>query len=336
MTNAFKKFSDKIVQLYHSLKDYLSIPINRKKIIAKVGIFVVNLLKYIIMIGLSFIIVYPLLLQISVAIRHPVDINDPTVMWIPKSLSLKNFEIAMIALHYWPALGSSLMNSVFVSLFTVISTALAGYSFARLKFKGSGFLFVLALFTIVVPQTMISLPLYIDLANANLLGKKYVLYLMAALGSGIKSGIFIYLFRQFFKGIPYELEEAAYVDGANVFQVFYKVMLPNARSGIITVALLSFVWQWNDFYFTNLFFVNGQADVFTLATQQQSILHGLQDALKEANIWQLMGQDITQNSLFVSMILNTAGILVMLPVLIMYFFVQKLFVEGIERSGIVG
>ena len=115
-------------------------------------------------------------------------------------------------------------------------------------------------------------------------------------------------------------------------------MLPNARSCIITVAILSFVWQWNDYYFTNLFYVSGQTDVYTLATQLQSMTSGsaLQTALMAANIWQLMGEEVTSNPLFVSMIVNTAGILVMLPVLIIYIFVQKLFVEGFERSGIVG
>ena len=169
---------------------------------------------------------------------------------------------------------------------------------------------------------MVSLPMYINFAKAGLLGKKYVLFLMSGLGMGIKSGIFIYLFRQSFKGLPKELEEAAYMDGCNVFQVFGKIMFPCVRSTIITVLLLAFVWQWNDYYYTNLFFINGATDIYTLATQLQTMSTGssLQQALLQANIWQMMGQDVTSNPLFVSMILNTAGILVMLPVLIMYFF----------------
>jgi multiple sugar transport system permease protein len=170
----------------------------------------------------------------------------------------------------------------------------------------------------------------------NLIGKPITLFLMAGLGMGIKSGIFIYLFRQFYRGIPTELEEAAYVDGANVFQVFYRIMLPNARGAIITVALLAFVWQWNDYYFTTLFVTRSNINFMTLTTQQVSVLYGLQQALTDAGIWGLMGQDITKNPLFSSMILNTSGILVMIPLLVMYFFVQKLFVSGIERSGIVG
>lgn len=313
-------------------------PVKRKKTLNKTMKVIVDIIKYIFLIGISFIIIYPILLQLAVALREPTEVNDPTVLWVPKIFSLQNFKIAYTALNYSEALRTTFINSLIIAIFQVISTSFAGYSFARLKFKGSKLLFTLALFTIIVPQTMVSLPMYIDFAQKGLLGKKAILFLMAALGMGIKSGIFIYLFRQFFKGIPVELEEAAYMDGANPFGVFFKVMLPNARSGIITVALLSFVWQWNDYYFTNLFFVSSQTDVYTLATQLQNMTSAsaMQTTLQIANIWQLMGQDVTSNPLFVSMILNTAGILVMLPVLIIYIFVQKLFVEGIERSGIVG
>ena len=129
------------------------------------------------------------------------------------------------------------------------------------------------------------------------------------------------------------MEEAAIVDGANAFQVFSRIMLPNAKPAIITVGLLSFVWQWNDFYFTKIF---SGGKYFTLTTQQVAVLYGLQQALADAGVWSLLGQDITDNPYFTSMILNTSGILVMLPLLIIYFFVQKMFVEGIERSGIVG
>lgn len=291
---------------------------------------------YVFMIGLTFIIIYPLLLQLAVAFRKPIDVNDPEILWVPKTFSIDNFKIAGIALKYWPAFWNTFINSFIIAILQVTSTVLTGYAFARLRFKGSKLLFTLALFTIIVPQTMISLPMKIQLTEMGLIGKKYVLYLMSGLGMGIKSGIFIYLFRQFFKGIPVELEEAAYMDGASPIGVFFRVMLPNVRSGIITVALLAFVWQWNDYYFTNMFFVNNQADIYTLSTQQQAIIYGLENAVKEAKIWELMGQDVTSNVLFRSMIVNTAGIMVMAPLLIIYFFVQKLFVQGIERSGIVG
>lgn len=317
-------------------KDQLRTPLSRKVLKDRILGYIMDILKYILLIGLCFVILYPLLLQLAVAFRAPEDVNNTTVLWIPGQFSLKNFEVSLIALNYWQALKNSVLLSIGVTILQLISTSLAGYAFARLRFRGTGILFGFALFTIIVPQTVIALPLLRTITELKLIGKPITLFLMAGLGMGIKSGIFIYLFRQFYRGIPKELEEAAYVDGANVFQVFYKIMLPNARGAIITVALLSFVWQWNDYYFTTLFVTRSNPAFLTLTTQQVSVLFGLQQALTDAGVWGLMGQEITKNPLFSSMILNTSGILVMLPLLVMYFFVQKLFVQGIERSGIVG
>ena len=317
-------------------KQDLSAQTYKRLLLNKTFDIIMNILKYVFLTGLCFVIIYPLLLQITIALRLPTDINDPTVLWIPNKFSLKNFEVAMIALNYNTSFWNSFWISLGVTVLQLISTSLAGYSFARLKFKGSQILFGLAVFTIIVPQTVISLPLSLSLKNMNLIGKPGSLFLMAGLGMGIKSGIFIFLFRQYYRGIPVELEEAAYVDGANVVQVFTRIMIPNAKSAILAVVILSFVWQWNDYYFTALFVTRNNPDFMTLATQQVSVIYGLQQALQDAGVWGLMGQDVTKNPLFVSMILNTSGILVMLPLLIMYFFIQKLFVEGIERSGITG
>jgi multiple sugar transport system permease protein len=330
--NRFLKISNYIKKFQEDMKS----PTRKLVLRNKVVNLITNILKYVLIIGLCFVILYPLILQLAIAFRAPTDVNNTSILWIPGQFSLKNFEVAMIALNYFNSLKNSLILSLGVTLLQLVSTSLAGYSFARLKFKGSQILFGLALFTIVVPQTVISLPLLLRLTELNMVGKPVTLFLMAGLGMGIKSGIFIYLFRQFYRGIPIELEEAANIDGANPFTVFYRIMLPNAKGAIITVALLSFVWQWNDYYYTTLFVTRSNLDYMTLTTQQVSVLYGLQQALTDAGVWGLMGQDITKNPLFSSMILNTSGILVMMPLLVLYFFVQKMFVQGIERSGIVG
>ena len=332
MKSKFLNLKMSISKWYEDLKNPTRRTVAKNKLLG----FIVNILKYVLIIGLCFVILYPLILQLAVAFRAPTDVNNPSILWIPGQFSLKNFEVAMIALRYLDALKNSLILSLGVTLLQLVSTSLAGYAFARLKFRGSGILFALALFTVVVPQTVISLPLLRNLTEMKLVGKPLTLFLMAGLGMGVKSGIFIYLFRQFYRGIPIELEEAASIDGANPFTVFWRIMLPNAKGAIITVALLAFVWQWNDYYFTTLFVSRSNLDYVTLTTQQVSVLYGLQQALTDAGVWGLMGQDITKNPLFTSMILNTSGILVMLPLLVLYFFVQKMFVQGIERSGIVG
>jgi multiple sugar transport system permease protein len=159
---------------------------------------------------------------------------------------------------------------------------------------------------------------------------------MSGLGMGIKSGVFIYLFRQFFRGIPYELEESAQIDGAGAVKIFTRIMLPNARGAIITVALLAFVWQWNDNYYTSLFIADTNEVMATLSSRLTYLIWNIDVALRNAGYYAFIGQDISKNPFFFSMIQNAGGILAMSPLLVLYFFVQRLFVEGVERSGIVG
>ena len=333
-TSFKKKIEDKIT----NIKDQFSTPIKRRKLRNKIISFIVTVIKYVFMIGISFVILYPLLLQLATAFRLPTDVNDPTVLWVPKQFSVQNFRIAALALKYGKSLLNTFINSLLVSIFTIISTSFAGYTFARIPFKGRGLLFSLAVFTIIVPQTMVSLPMYMDFAKRGLLGKKYVLFLMSALGMGTKSGMFIYLFRQFFKGIPYELEEAAYMDGASPLGVFFKIMLPNVRSGILTVGLLAFVWQWNDAYYVKYYGISG--DSFPLLTMRMlNISEWINNLLKDVafkHLLYLVGDSVGSNPYFTSAITNTAALMIMLPLLIGYLFVQRLFIEGVERSGIVG
>ena len=152
---------------------------------------------------------------------------------------------------------------------------------------------------------------------------------------GIRSGIFIYIFRQFFRGLPKELEESAIIDGAGVFRTFWSVMLPNARGALVTVGLFAFVWQWNDVYYVKIFEVS-TADFPLLTMRLLNAAEGMYGALFYTGGLDLIGQDVWENPLFLALISNVSALLMMLPLLIMYLFVQKQFVESIERTGIVG
>ena len=316
---------------------YLSTPIKRKVLGGKVIELCANFIKYFLLYGLCFVILYPLIQQLAIAIRPPQDINDPSVLWIPNSFSLDNITMAMAALNYWQALKNSFLISAGVCILTVISTALAGYVFARMKFKGLKVLFAFVILLIIIPQSTIELPLKLLLVDLGLLGNPIILFMFAFLCVGIRSGIFIFLFRQFFRNVPEELEEAAYVDGASPFQVFYKIMLPNVSGGILTVGILSFVWQWNDSYFTSTFVSSTNSDMTTLVTGIMGIRNTIDQVIKKLGFTSLIGQDVMNNPLFKSMMFNTCGILVMLPLILIYLLVQKrLFTEGVERSGLVG
>ena len=217
----------------------------------------------------------------------------------------------------------------------VASTGLAGYVFSRLKFKGSNILFLFVILTIVITPQALSLAQYLYFKNLSLIGKEGSIYLMSGLGMGIRSGIFIYIFRQFFRGLPKELEESAIIDGAGVFRTFWSVMLPNARGALVVVSLFAFVWQWNDAYYVKIFEVS-TADFPLLTMRLLNAAEGMYAALFYTGGLDLIGQDVWENPLFLALISNVAALLMMLPLLIMYIFVQKQFVESIERTGIVG
>ena len=233
--------------------------------------------------------------------------------------------------------------ALITTIIQVISTAMAGYAFARLKFKGSNLLFLLAILTLIVPMDSLrsarelfffSTPFF----WVELVRNASAIYIMSAFGMGLRSAIFIYLFRQFFRGIPIELEESAEIDGAGVIRTFWSVMLPNARGAIVTVALFSFVWQYNDLYWAEVY-KYAEADVMPLLTTalaQGSESFNSVIGTNFSSLYTEIGQGIANDSRFYGLILNTAALLMMLPLIIGYLFVQKLFVESIERTGITG
>lgn len=290
------------------------------------------LVRTVLVTGFCFIILFPLFLRISVAFRSKTDIYDPTVLWIPKNFTLDNIKIAMAATDYLSSLLNTFLISAGTTMIQLASCALAAYAFARLKFRGSGLLFGLVIFTIVVPPQTIMIPLYLtyryfDLfglvplftgkSSFNLIDTFWPFLISSSTAMGLKNGLYIYIFRQFFRGIPREIEEASLVDGAGVFKTFYRIMMPNAVPAIVTVVLFSFVWQWNDSYYVSLFL----SKVKVLST-------GLMD----------MGMAIGDepDPVYQSMLLNTGVLLLMGPLIIMYLFVQRYFVESVERTGIVG
>jgi multiple sugar transport system permease protein len=138
------------------------------------------------------------------------------------------------------------------------------------------------------------------------------------LGVGLRAGLFIYIFRQFFRGLPKELEDAAYIDGCGPFSTFIRVMVPNSFQAILTVLILSVVWHWNEYYLTSMFFLNK----WTIATS----LTGMTNHLNDTNL---------NPYAFVTK-MQAGSLLSILPILLMYLVLQKYFTESIERTGIVG
>lgn len=300
--------------------------LRRKTIAEKVWPF----FRFVILFGLGFVILYPLIYMVSCTFRERSDMSDPTVMWIPRHYTLNVLKETIQAMDFWNTLKTTLILNVGCSLVQVISCAITGYGFARFKFKGKGILFGVVIMMILVPTQVISLPLYTQFryflfGKVSLIDTMWTMYLPALTANGIRSGLMILIFRQFFKGLPRELEDAAYIDGCGPFKTFIRVMVPNAASSFLTVFLFSVVWYWNDYYVSTTFFT----DTKTVAL----MLTNLDNELKI----KLFNDPTVQISPREQIVWKEAGCLISIaPILILYAFLQKYFTEGIERSGLVG
>ncbi len=299
--------------------------------------------RFLILFGLCFIILYPLIYMLSCAFRAQEDMNDPTVMWIPRHFTLKILQQTWQAMDFGNTLGNTLLLNIGCSLVQVVTCAITGYGFARFRFKGKNLLFGLVLMQILVPSQIIAIPQYMEFryclglqpliekispalgAKFNLIDTPLTMYLPALMANGIRAGLMIFIFRQFFKGLPKELEDAAYLDGCGPFRTFVQVMIPNAASSFLTVFLFSVVWYWNDFYVSSTFFTNNKTIALMLKnlnTRLSLVLFNsatVEVSPREQILW-----------------MEAGCLLAVLPLLIMYTFLQKYFTEGIERSGLVG
>lgn len=340
-------------EFVESWKDDTQRAVQVKKIVTFIAVF----FRTFILVGLCFVILSPIIEKVSFALRHPADLSNQQVIWIPETWSFMNIEIAFKFLTLMKDNSyvnipfiyniSTFFNSISLSFITaviqVMATAIAGYSFARLKFKGNDILFYLVILTLIVPLESLETARKLFFNATPFFGIELIMnslsiYIMSAFGMGLRSAIFIYIFRQFFRGVPIELEESAEIDGAGVIRTFWSVMLPNARGAIVTVALFAFVWQYNDLYWAELYKVHDANVLPLLTTSLQSGAESFNAFISTffQSLIASLGESIGSNSRFYGLILNTGALLMMSPLIIGYCFVQKLFVESIERTGITG
>ena len=158
-------------------------------------------------------------------------------------------------------------------------------------------------------------------AIGNLLNSYWPFAVLSLTGLAFKNGLFIYIMRQYFNGVPDELEEAAYVDGAGVIKTFARIILPMAVPMMVTIFMFSFSWQWSDMFYTSLFFTSTKTAIL------------LPNIVK---IPTSLDTDYVAKATYETAITNTCGILILLPLLIIYLFAQRTLIEGVERSGITG
>lgn len=289
--------------------------------------------------GLCFVIIYPLMYMIAAAFRPRADMNDPTIIWISKHLTINNIKDAARTMDFWHTLGNTLFLNIGCSLVQVITCAITGYGFGRFNFKGKSILFGVVIMMILMPAQIILIPQYMFFRYFNPLGVYHMatgtyinlinspltMYMPALTANGIRAGLFIFLFRQSFRGLPKELEDAAYLDGCSPLKTFVSIMIPNAGSTFLTVFLLSVVWYWNDYYVSTSFFTDNS----TIALQLKNLNASLTRVIfNNGNI------KVNQRELIVWM--ESGCLISITPILIMYICLQKNFTEGIARSGLTG
>lgn len=289
---------------------------------------VVRIFYYLVLCSLSFVFLYPFIKMIVTSLMSDSDLLDVTVNWLPNELRWSNYKIAMDQLAYWRYIQNSLIITIGATVGHVISCSFIGYGFARYKFKFKGVCFAIVILSMLVPVQTLIFPLYIQYSKMNWLDTFLPLIVPAFFGYGLNGAFFIFLFRQFFMGLPKEMEEAARIDGCGAFRTFFKIMLPMSKSSILVATVLSFVWHWNDYFEPNIYVKEVIKRVLPSRLPGLYALVGAEDAMD-----MVMEED---GFTFNEAMLMAGTFMVILPVLVVYSFLQKKFMEGVERSGLTG
>lgn len=298
----------------------------------------VSVCRYVFLIGLSYIVLYPIMYMISNAFKPVKQYHDPSIVWIPKSFTMENFKQVALLMEIPQMLLNTVIIGVIPAIISTITCMMYGYGLARFRFRGRAFVTVCLFLTIIIPQQTISTSLYsvyrnfdvfgilelLHFPRPNLIGSPWVTILPSIFGMGLKNGMFVFIYMQFFVGLPKELEEAAWIDGASPFRAYWKVVVPTATNVSIAVLLLSIVWNWND-YFTPAMFIRTRE---TFSTFMQKFKEMTDTMTSRGFGYDDFLTADTQN--------QAACLITIIPLLILYVALQKQFAEGIENSGLTG
>lgn len=302
--------------------------------------------KFLLLLGISYIILFPFFSKISSSFMSPKDFLQSDVKLIPKFPTLDTWKFLVTENQYLLCLRNTLLLSLVCSVIQTFICAMIGYGFAKFKFKGNKVLFLVVLLTMIVPHQILSsslvarfmYPSILDIIDLTWLCEAFGLTMgfyntyvpiifLSLTGLAFKNGLFIFIMRQFYRGIPDELEESSYVDGYGVMKTFFKIILPLSVPMLITVFILSFSWQWTDIFYTNTFLNSGDHPLLTGNSFWQILPESLAEIKDQA------GGNVDS---FVIAVKNTAGLLIIIPLVIMYLFCQRYLIQGIEHSGFGG
>ncbi len=265
---------------------------------------------YILLIFISLLFVMPMLWMLSTSLKPKREWFSQTIEWIPKTLTLENYQ--KIFANSQTPIANWFLNSLIiasaVTVLVLLVDSLAAYAYARMEFPGRKALFALLLATLFLPGIMFLVPNFVTVASVGLLNN-FAGVILPAL-----AGVFgVFFLRQFFESIPKELEEAAAIDGANRFQVFYQLVLPLSKPALATLGIITFLASWNDF-------------LWPLLVLKDRNLQTLPPGLRT-----LQGAYTSEYGLMMA-----GAVIVAIPVLIIYIVLQRFIVASVASTGLKG
>ncbi len=305
------------------------------------------LFRFILLVGICYVILYPFLSKILTSFMAFRDFADPTVSLIPKHFSVEIYKELAVDKHYLTILLNTTLLAGISALVQTFVCCMIGYGLAKFRFKGNKLVFIFVIITMAIPHSTLRYALWRHIESFDLmtiqfldwkgffailtgkslnLGHSFWPFVILSLtGLGFKNGLYIFMMRQFFQGVPDELEESAYVDGSGTFRTFFRIILPLSVPMMITIFLFAFAWQWTDSFYIEMFYP-------VIASRPPLMPSLIDEVLPEA----LKTTNSAVAGPFYKAITNTGGLMIIAPLVVVYLFGQRYLVEGIERSGITG
>jgi len=305
------------------------------------GDYSFRLIRLLMLFGLCFLILQPIFNKISVSLMAEEDLYNPMIVNVPEHFTGENYELTATFMEYGVGLRNTFLISLTIAILQVAVCTVVAYGFARFDFPLKKLWFACVILVIVIPPQTIATPLHLHFrffdvlglsqlirgTTINLRGSVLPYYLMSAGCMGLKNGLYIFMLRQFFRNQPKELEEAAYVDGCGMLKTFFNIMLPDAKPMLTSCFLFAFVWQWTDSFYSRMFLGN---------TRLLSIQLGRIAAQLDAYIKTQLGYSAGASPGYINCVVSTGTLMVIVPLLVLYLFAQKGFVESLSSTGIKG
>lgn len=304
-------------------------PLNKTKLRG----FASKVFIYILLIDIAFVILFPLFSKLSASLMSNSDLYDRTVILIPRNPTIKNYLVVFKEAFFLEATKNTALISLMAAVIQTLICAMTGYGLAKCRSKAANIVLLFVILTILIPQQIILVPMFLkfrffDIAGiiealtgktVTLMNSVWPMVLLSVTGLGFKNGLYIFIMRQFYKGIPEEIEEAAWIDGYGILPTYFKVVMPMSVPMMITVFMFSFSWQWTDTFYSGMFF----SDLKVLANTVFSMTSTFHSGNFAGNY-------------STSSLLQTGVLMAIFPLVVIYIFAQRKIIGGIERSGLVG